>query len=135
VARDVVRVITPGTLTEETLLDARRPNYLAALAEAGVGIALGGGTDLARLAGHVVLLADNVADIPWLVALSRRTRRIIIENLGWAFCYNAIAVTAAAAGVLHPLLAAVAMVASSLSAIANSSRNRKFPDPLSSIDV
>jgi heavy metal translocating P-type ATPase len=97
-------------------------NDAPALAAADVGFALGGGSDLARQAGGVVLLGDRLADLPWLVALSRRTRRLIKQNLAWAFAYNAVALTAAALGLLHPLLAALAMVVSSLTVLANSLR-------------
>ena len=99
-----------------------------ALAAADVGIALGAGTDLARHAGNVVLLSDRLDRVPWLIALGRHTRRIIVQNMAWAFGYNAIALAAAAAGRLHPLLAAVAMVVSSLTVLSNSARIQSFPE-------
>jgi len=101
-------------------------NDAPALGAAQVGIALGAGTDLARQAGNVVLLSDRLAQIPWLTALSRRARRIIKQNLAWAFGYNAVALGAAAAGLLHPLLAALAMVVSSVTVLGNSLRLQRF---------
>jgi heavy metal translocating P-type ATPase len=104
-------------------------NDAPALAAAGVGIALGAGVDLARQAGNVVLMGDRLEQIPWLVALARQTRRIIRQNLLWALGYNAVALAAAALGWLHPLLAAVAMVVSSLTVLSNSLRLARFPGP------
>ena len=103
-------------------------NDAPALAVAAVGIALGAGTDLARQSGNVLLLSDRLARIAWLLALSRRTRQTIRQNLLWAFGYNGIALAAAAAGVLHPLLAAAAMALSSVAVLRNSLRLARFPD-------
>ena len=105
-------------------------NDAPALAAAQTGIALGAGTDLARQAGNVVLLSDRLVLIPWLVDLSRKTRRIIAQNLGWAFGYNALTLTSAALGWLHPLVAALAMTVSSVTVLANALRIQGFPEPL-----
>lgn len=97
-----------------------------ALAAASVGIAVGG-LELTRKSGNVMLLSAGLSRIPWLIRLSRKSRTIICQNFAWSFAYNGIAIAAAAAGMLHPLLAAVAMVVSSLTVIANSMRIRSFP--------
>ncbi len=101
-------------------------NDAAALAAAHVGIAIGSGLELVRQAGNVVILSDRLMQVPWLISLSRQTRRIIGQNFAWSFAYNAIALVAAAVGLLHPLLAAIAMVASSLTVLANSLRITRF---------
>ena len=99
-------------------------NDAPALAQAPVGIALGTGTDLARQAGNVVLVQSRLEQIADLIALSRRARRIIVQNLLWALGYNTVAMGFAAAGLLHPLLAAVAMAVSSVTVLTNSFRVR-----------
>jgi P-type Cu2+ transporter len=103
-------------------------NDAPALAAAHTGIAFGAGTDLARQAGNIVILSGRLMQVPWLIALSRRTGNIIRGNFAWSFGYNFIAVAAAAAGLLHPLLAALAMVVSSLTVLGNSLRITGFPD-------
>ena len=103
-------------------------NDAPALAAAQTGIAFGSGMDLAKQAGNVVILSDRLLQIPWLIGLSRQTRRIVHGNFAWSFGYNALAIAAAAAGMLHPLLAALAMVFSSLTVLGNSLRIGAFPD-------
>lgn len=97
-------------------------NDAPALAAADVGIALAGGTNLAREAGDVVLLGDELHRIPWSIELARAAYRIIRQNLLWAFGYNTIALAVAFSGRLHPLLAAVLMLLSSLFVLGNSLR-------------
>ena len=97
-------------------------NDAPALAAADLGIALGGGADLARQAAPVVLLAGSLQRIPEIFALARRTFRIVRQNLFWAFFYNALGISLAMTGVLNPILAAAAMVLSSAFVIGNSRR-------------
>lgn len=97
-------------------------NDAPALAEADIGIATGGGTDLARECGDITLLGDDLSRIPWTLELSRTAYRLIRQNLWWAFGYNAAAISLAFFGFLHPLIAATAMVLSSVAVITNSMR-------------
>lgn len=97
-------------------------NDAAALATADVGIALGCGADIARWTAPICLLDDDLSHLPWLVDLAVQTRRTIRWNLLWAFGYNAACIPLAASGVVHPALAALAMVASSLLVVGNSLR-------------
>jgi heavy metal translocating P-type ATPase len=103
-------------------------NDAPALAVAHTGIAMGAGMDLAKQAGNVVILSGDLMQIPWLIGLSKQTARIVRGNFAWSFGYNTVALAAAAAGMLHPLLAAVSMVVSSLSVLANSLRIIGFPE-------
>jgi P-type E1-E2 ATPase len=96
------------------------------LAAAHVGIAMGTGMDLAKEAGNVIVLCNRLKSIPWLIRLSRRSERIVRENLAWSFGYNLVALSAAAAGLLHPLISASAMVASGVTVMLNSLRIRSF---------
>jgi heavy metal translocating P-type ATPase len=105
-------------------------NDAAALAKADVGIALGCGADIARWSAPICLLDDDLGHLPWLVDLAGATRRTIRWNLVWAFAYNTACIPLAATGIVHPALAAVAMVASSLLVVGNSLRlGRDEHDP------
>jgi Cu2+-exporting ATPase len=99
-------------------------NDAPALAAAGLGIAVAGASDLARITADVAVLADDLRRVPWLLAYARRVRAVVRQNLVWAFGYNAVAVALAAAGALTPLVASVAMLASSLAVVANARRLR-----------
>jgi heavy metal translocating P-type ATPase len=89
---------------------------------ADVGVALSSACDLTRHAADVALLGADLRAVPWLLALSRRTLRVIRANLAWAFVYNVVGVGLAAAGLLNPVLASLAMVGSSAGVVRNSMR-------------
>lgn len=110
-------------------------NDAAALAAADVGIALGCGADVARWSAAVCLLDDDLGYLPWLVDLAVETRRTIRWNLIWAFGYNAACIPLAAAGLVHPALAAAAMVASSLLVVGNSLRLGREDEPVAPATV
>jgi P-type E1-E2 ATPase len=99
-------------------------NDAPALAQADLSITAAGGTDVAGETSDVVLTHHDLTLIPWFIRLSRRTRRIIRENLGWAFAYNLVAVPLAALGIISPVIAAAAMASSSLLVVGNSLRLR-----------
>jgi Cu+-exporting ATPase len=101
-------------------------NDAPALARADLGIAIGTGTDAAIAASDITLVAGDPAAVADALRLSRATLRAIRQNLGWAFGYNVAALPLAAAGVLSPVLAGLAMVVSSLSVLANALRLRRF---------
>ncbi|HKJ58391.1 MAG TPA: hypothetical protein VKA37_04115, partial [Halobacteriales archaeon] len=88
---------------------------------ADVGIALAGTASAADAADAVVVDGD-LGDVPAVFELARSTRRRIRENVGWAFCYNGVAIPLAVAGLLNPLAAALAMAGSSLLVVTNSRR-------------
>ncbi|RNG34691.1 heavy metal translocating P-type ATPase [Streptomyces botrytidirepellens] len=105
-------------------------NDAAALAGADLGIAMGTGSDAAIGAADVTLVRGDIEALVDAVRLARRTLGTIRANLLWAFGYNAVTVPLAMVGLLNPMVAAVAMSASSLLVVANSLRLRAWqPSP------
>jgi len=97
-------------------------NDAAALKGADIGIAVGSGMDLAIDSADVVIVTGGLSKVVDAVSISRRTFRIIGQNLFWAFLYNAGSIPLAMAGLLHPAIAEAAMAFSSISVVLNSMR-------------
>lgn len=108
-------------------------NDSAALAQADLSVAMGKGSDIAIDTAMVTVVSSELTKLPEMVSLSRRTVRVIRQNLFWAFFYNVLAVPVAAGALypfngflLNPMIAAACMALSSVCVVSNSLRLRWF---------
>ncbi|MBW0146571.1 heavy metal translocating P-type ATPase [Marinobacter arenosus] len=97
-------------------------NDLPSMAGAGISVAMGSAADLTQLHADAVLLNGQLVQLVEALKTSRQTRRVIRQNLMWAFVYNVCALPLAAAGMVPPWLAAIGMAASSLIVVLNALR-------------
>ena len=126
--RDVIANVLPEEKAKKIMELQRRGmvafvgdgiNDAPALKQANVGIAMGTGTDIAIESGDLVLAKGSLIGVVQAINLSKATFSKIKQNLFWAFGYNVIAIPLAVSGLLHPVIAEIAMALSSISVITN----------------
>jgi len=97
-------------------------NDAPSLIQADLGIAMGSGTDIAKESGDIIIIKNDPLKVYEAIKLSQKTFAIIKQNLFWAFFYNVLAIPLAVAGMVNPMIGALAMAFSDVTVIGNSLR-------------
>jgi P-type Cu+ transporter len=118
-AQLITQLKSSGDAVEVVAMVGDGINDAPALAAADVSLAMASGSDVAMEAAGITLMRGDLALVPRAIAISRATTQKIRQNLFWAFCYNIIGIPLAAAGLLNPIIAGLAMALSSVSVITN----------------
>ena len=100
-------------------------NDAPALTQADVGIAIGSGTDIAIEAADITLVRGDLSGVVSAVKLSRATFNKVVQGLFWAFFYNVVMIPLAILGMMHPVLAEIAMATSSVTVVTNANLLRR----------